>query len=542
MATVKSIAVIGGGPAGVIAAEVFSKNSAKYHKVRVFEKRDSVGGVWNYSANMKQPTYIPFGPDLDHIDPILTPPDVLPARVKSTPIEQWLGSPAYDDLKTNVTNKVMCFSDAPFYPNEPSLKQQQNCISNNNNDFHYDRFVLHSKVKKYLEEYSKPARELGLYVFNTSVEEVQLISINPPKYRLTLRQSTSSHQQKTDYWWSEDFDAIVVASGQFNVPLLPEIPGLPQYWAKHPERCIHSKYFKNNLMYKDSVTVVVGCGVSGNDITLRVAKTARKIYQSKRNPSRWEKIPGYKYPEGVIFKPEIAEILSDGRALFQDGTSTECAPDYFIFATGYQHDYKFLRKNFPGILTEDDKLADVFLGTFSMRYPNMAFIAGERMGSWAAFRAYEYQACAIDGVFSRRTRLPNYDYMMRKNKELEDFLQRVETMPFQSMLIVRKQAVEFAKLAGGFSRDNDNDNDNNKTKKKTTTSKKSSSSSSEQQVNKAPKWTHELDVELLQSSFDYLVECVFEGEYPDQDKINEICRLLSVPMFSPQDDAIYDKQ
>lgn len=55
---VKSIAIIGGGPAGVIAAEVFRKNASKYDKIRVFEKRESVGGVW-YVLHSYLPIY-PF--------------------------------------------------------------------------------------------------------------------------------------------------------------------------------------------------------------------------------------------------------------------------------------------------------------------------------------------------------------------------------------------------------------------------------------------------------------------------------------------------
>lgn len=468
---------------------------------------------------MEQPQFIPFGPDLQRVDPLLPAPETMPALVKHTPVEQWLGSPAYDDLQTNVTNMVMCFSDAPFYRNERgSSSANTNPGTNPGTRSRNDRFVLHTQVKQYLESYSKPARDLGIYSFNTAVEEVQLTSVSPPRYRLTLRQTNP--QRGTDFWWNEDFDAIVVASGQFNVPLLPQIRGLPQYWNLHPKRCMHSKYFKNSKMYAGKVTVVVGCGVSGNDITLRVAKMAHKLYQSKRNPSRWEKIPGYKYPEGVIYKPEIEHITPDGYAVFTDGTRTDEPVDYFIFATGYQHEYKFFRKTFPSILV-DDKLTDVFLGTFSMRYPNMTFIAGERSGSWAAFRAYEYQACAIDGLFSGRSRLPSYEYMRNKNMELEAFLQQVETMPFQSMLIVRKHAIEFAKLAGGFAPDE--------------------LKTSRHSVNLAPRWTHELDLELLQSSLDYLVECVFEGEYPDKKKIAEICQLLSVPAFSPHDDDIYDQ-
>lgn len=44
--TAKSIAIIGAGPSGIVAAETLRKNKFNYDKVRVFEKRDSVGGVW----------------------------------------------------------------------------------------------------------------------------------------------------------------------------------------------------------------------------------------------------------------------------------------------------------------------------------------------------------------------------------------------------------------------------------------------------------------------------------------------------------------
>ena len=44
--TVKSVAIIGAGPAGVIAAEVFRRNKDNYDTIKVFEKRPDVGGVW----------------------------------------------------------------------------------------------------------------------------------------------------------------------------------------------------------------------------------------------------------------------------------------------------------------------------------------------------------------------------------------------------------------------------------------------------------------------------------------------------------------
>lgn len=380
------------------------------------------------------------------------------------------------------------------------------------------RFVLHSEVKEYLENYSKPAKDAGLYSFNTSVEEVQLISTNPPKYRLILRKEIPN--STTDEWWSEDFDAVVVGSGQFNVPFVPNIKGLPEFWAKYPEKCIHSKYFKNNVPYTNKIVAVIGCGVSGNDIVFRVRKTAKRVYQSKRNPSRWEKIPGYKFPEDVVYKPEILEITATGHAVFNDGTQTDEPIDVFVFATGYQHDYKFFRQNFENII-QDGKVTDLYLSTFSKKYPNLTFIACERMGSWAAFRAYEYQSCAIDGIYSGRAELPSLPEMQKRDDEITEFLKDVESKPFQSMLIVRQQAVDFSKLAGGF--DTGDGDSGDKTK-----------------INRISKWTHELDVELLDSSFEYLVESAYEGKYPNEENTKIIHEILSFPTFSPSDDDIYN--
>lgn len=459
----------------------------------------------SYSKDQVQPKKIPLGSDLEKVDPVVEAPPNLPATTPSVETEQWIGSPAYDDLKTNVTKKIMSFSDLEFTAPDKQGRSE--------------RFVMHDQVKEYLDKYSEPCLEL--FNFNTSVEEVSLISTDPPRYRLLLRQTRETEDgKKEDHWWTEDFDAICVCTGQFNVPFIPEVEGLAKFWEANPEKCMHAKYFKNNKPFADKVVLVVGCGVSGNDIALRGSKNAKKLYQSRRNPSIWENIPDNKKPEGVIYKPEFVKVLDDGRAEFSDGSTTDEPVDFYVFATGYQHDYKCLRKNFPGLIS-DGKVNDLYLSTFSKKYPNMAFVAAERMGSWGSFRAYEYQACAIDGVFSGRTSLPSREEMDKVDEEIEGFLKDMKTKPFQSMLIVRKLAIEYGKLSGGFSSENDK-------------------TENEGGIHKPPKWTHNHDVELLESSLDYLIECTYAGVRPDDEKMKKVYEMLSVPTFSPSDDDVYD--
>lgn len=57
-----------------------------------------------------------------------------------------------------------------------------------------------------------------------------------------------------DYWWREWFDALVVATGHYNVPWFPEIPGLAEYDERFPERIIHSKHFRGAEKFRGKVS------------------------------------------------------------------------------------------------------------------------------------------------------------------------------------------------------------------------------------------------------------------------------------------------
>ena len=73
---------------------------------------------------------------------------------------------------------------------------------------------------------------------NTTVERAEKIN---GEWVLTLRKEDSGK----NYWWRERFDALVVASGHYNVPWFPAIPGLAEYDERFPGRILHSKNFRN---------------------------------------------------------------------------------------------------------------------------------------------------------------------------------------------------------------------------------------------------------------------------------------------------------
>lgn len=58
-----------------------------------------------------------------------------------------------------------------------------------------------------------------------------------------------------DYWWREWFDALVVATGHYNIPWFPEIPGLVEYDQRFPGRIIHSKHFRGAEKFRGKVRI-----------------------------------------------------------------------------------------------------------------------------------------------------------------------------------------------------------------------------------------------------------------------------------------------
>lgn len=131
----------------------------------------------------------------------------------------------------------------------------------------------------------------------------------------------------------ERFDFVVVAIGHFSVPNMPFFPGLDQF----PGRVIHSHDFRNASHFKGKRVLVVGAGLSAEDIALQCLK-----YGAENIICTWRSKPmGYNWPSQITEKPLLTKIEGN-TVLFRDGTSAEV--DDIIFCTGYLHCYPFLEK------------------------------------------------------------------------------------------------------------------------------------------------------------------------------------------------------
>jgi pyruvate/2-oxoglutarate dehydrogenase complex dihydrolipoamide dehydrogenase (E3) component len=59
----------------------------------------------------------------------------------------------------------------------------------------------------------------------------------------------------------QDFDAVVVATGTFNAPNIPNIPGLVGWSQRFPGSILHSREYRHPEMFANKSVLIVGAGV-----------------------------------------------------------------------------------------------------------------------------------------------------------------------------------------------------------------------------------------------------------------------------------------
>ena len=142
-----------------------------------------------------------------------------------------LNTPMYENLEANLPHMVMQFSDKPF-PNGTQL------------------FPTRETVMQYLEEYADEILPL------TRLEH-EVLDVKPTdcdgihKWELVVRNNVK-HKEITKI-----FDAVIVANGHCDWPLLPSIEGLEAWSRISPASLYHSTSYRNTKPFEDKVSKVL---------------------------------------------------------------------------------------------------------------------------------------------------------------------------------------------------------------------------------------------------------------------------------------------
>jgi Flavin-binding monooxygenase-like len=140
-------------------------------------------------------------------------------------------SAAHNHLHSNLPPEVMAFSQEPI----PKVLSDETLARYGPDSPFRHRGVMRQWVEDVLDR-----GDYGhLVEFNTTVERAEHTG---KEWILTLKQSVPG--QERDFWKQERFDAVVVATGHYNVPYIPNIPGIVEYDKKYPGRIWHSKHYR----------------------------------------------------------------------------------------------------------------------------------------------------------------------------------------------------------------------------------------------------------------------------------------------------------
>lgn len=380
----QSVAVIGAGPSGISAVKALKEENI-FQNIRLFERRDKVGGIWHLDET---PDQFPVQRSSNLKD------DKLPLRLPSleppSPEDTTGRTGIYEGLDSNVGAKAMSFTHTPF--------PEANSASSTRNLGRLNATRPFRVVRKYLEDIFQDY--LHLASLNTTVEKVEK---HGQKWHLTLRQSGHSDgKSPKDYWWQEEFDAVVVASGHYSVPFVPFIPGLGAAAARYPKVFEHSKEFRQADDYVDKRVLVVGGSVSSADLVADLHAIVRgplELSQRGKNEalqSAWD-LPN------VNARPTIKEFKTTENGItivFSDDAVLEKV-DKVIFATGYKLSYPFI---VPDPVTANNRLSGFYQHIFKIGDPSLALVGQVRAA--ISFRVYEYQAVAVARYFAGRNAVP----------------------------------------------------------------------------------------------------------------------------------------
>jgi len=326
-------------------------------------------------------------------DKPLEPPSKLPATVPASTQYRFSDTSIYPHLETNIAASAMQFSQELLPPvrSEWSIAQH-----GPDSPFRHWRII-----KDYISALLNRNGYRDLVSYNTTVELVQK-NEKENTWTLFLRKPLEGKESGSDYWWSETFDAVVVASGHYTVPYLPPIPGLIEYAKAHPGVVSHSKSFREPQSYSGKRVVVVGASISGPDIASSLASIVTppllSVVRGKYHPYFFDY--AFQHPN-IERKMGLSHFVPDfkGTVVFADGASVE-APDHIIFGTGYSWTLPFL----PNVPVRNNRVPNLYQHIFWRDDPSLAFVGGTAAGF--TFKVFEWQAVVCARYLAGRIKLP----------------------------------------------------------------------------------------------------------------------------------------
>ncbi len=360
----KRICIIGAGPSGLAQLRAFqsaAEMGAEIPEIVCYEKQSDWGGLWNYTW-----------------------------RTGTDEFGNNCHGSMYRYLWSNGPKEGLEFADYTF-------------------EEHFGKPIASYPPRAVLFDYIKGRVEKAgvrkWVQFNTIVRDVREVDGG---FEVTVR------DESTDSESSSVFDHVIVASGHFSVPNVPEYPGFEGFNG----RILHAHDFRDAREFTGKDIMIMGTSYSAEDIGSQCWKYGCKsIVQSCRGGST-----GYKWPENW---KEVAGLdrVEGKTCYFTDGN--EATVDAIILCTGYKHHFPFLpdslRLKTANVLASDD----LYKGVVWNHDPRFFYLGMQ--DQWYTFNMFDAQAWWVRDAIMGKIDIPDIaareaDVARRKAEEaaLED--------------------------------------------------------------------------------------------------------------------------
>ena len=358
----KRVCVIGAGPSGLAQLRAFqsaAEKGADIPEIVCYEKQADWGGLWNYTWRT--------GVD-EHGN-------------------QCHGS-MYRYLWSNGPKEGLEFADYTF-------------------EEHFGKPIASYPPRAVLFDYIKGRVEKAgvrdWIRFNTIVRDVRVVDGG---FEVTARNEITDTEERSV------FDNVVVASGHFSVPNVPEYPGFDTFNG----RILHAHDFRDAREFEGKDILILGTSYSAEDIGSQCwkygAKSITSCYRTAPMPYEW--------PDNWSVVPKLDRV--EGKtAHFSDGTSK--AVDAIILCTGYKHHFPFLpdelRLKTANVLASDD----LYKGVVWNHNTDLFYLGMQ--DQWYTFNMFDAQAWWVRDAIMGRIDIPTdmaaleADVAKRKAEEAE---------------------------------------------------------------------------------------------------------------------------
>ncbi len=508
---VVKIAIIGAGPAGLVAARVVSRTIQQLQQdqpqeplpqfsITVLEKETDIGGVWKYRNASTRSTLETN--QMNHDTSVSS--SLISSSRKSHPM--------YRHLRTNLPKEIMAYREYPWttVTESSTTNHPQSEPNTDETTASNISYVPHYNVYEYLNNYCQQY-QLHTYIrYHCTVQQLTCLTTtaaetpSAPSYFSPAtttnsiapnnndddddEQQEGENDNDDDTWpmiqltWDDDttttaerqsssdvFDAVFICNGHYNVPSYPNIPGLEEYFRG---TLLHSMEYDIPDPFLNQTVLCIGGRASGADIAREIAQygrgdgsssssqhdTTTKVYLSDTSFPKTASSDGIT-DKNVTWVPRTIRVLPDGRVQLDSHSIEPISVDTIILCTGFDYDFPFINgasnmKDFIGC--DRRRVQLLYEQLWYVSAPNIAFVGIPH--SIIPFPLFEFQCEAVVQSWFRSATLPSTPPTAHATTDDDDnngnnttLATKVLTLPNQK---IRRERAMMDANSGGYGKEN----------------------------------------------------------------------------------------